>query len=471
MPNEPTLLRVLITGRHWQKFEAFEAQFRKVAAELAKEHNERYLATASVSRRQFERWYAGNVKTAPHPDACRILERMFGCPVHDLLGSASQASSLAVKTGTLVPSSVTTSSENTDGNIHQPPTNDVSLSDQERIVAMATRRARRFISAADASNVGEGSLDELRAEVERLAFLYPQQPLSEIIGDIVELQDITFSLLEGRQRPRETRDLYVIGGLVSGMLAKAAHDLRDPHMAMTHSRTALLCAQNAEHSALTGWVRGIQSLTSYWAERPREAVEYAQLGAQVPGITGTVSVWLASLEARAWATLGNGVESQRMIEVAEGLRDRIAASDLDEIGGICAFSEARQLYYAADAGARLPEEYADTSRLHSRTEAYAASAIAAYANLAQNEISFGDEAGSRTDLAIARIRANDLDGASEALEPVIGLPVAQRIHGIVGSVINVHRAIAAKSPDTPIAEEIQESIEEYCRTPAAALPR
>ena len=31
MPGEPTLLRVLITERHWQKFETFEAQFRRAA--------------------------------------------------------------------------------------------------------------------------------------------------------------------------------------------------------------------------------------------------------------------------------------------------------------------------------------------------------------------------------------------------------------------------------------------------------
>ena len=59
MPDEPTLLRVLITGRHWQKFETFEAQFKKAAAELAGRNGEPRLRTVTVSRRQFERWYAG----------------------------------------------------------------------------------------------------------------------------------------------------------------------------------------------------------------------------------------------------------------------------------------------------------------------------------------------------------------------------------------------------------------------------
>ena len=84
---------------------------------------------------------------------------------------------------------------------------------------MAARRAMKFGAAADASNVGSESLDQLRAETGRLAVAYLQQPLSQILGDVVSLQDHTFTLLEGRQRPREARDLYVIGGLASGMLA------------------------------------------------------------------------------------------------------------------------------------------------------------------------------------------------------------------------------------------------------------
>ena len=332
----------------------------------------------------------------------------------------------------------------------------------------------RFGASADSSNVGSESLDQLRAEVGRLAVAYFQQPLPVILGDIVSLQDLTFNLLEGRQRPRETRELYVIGGLTSGMLAKAAHDLRDPQMAMTHARTALLCAKNAEHPGVTAWVHGLQSLITYWAERPREALQYAQAGQQAQAATGSVNVWLASLEARAWAALGNGIESRQAIERAGSLREHIRRDDLDELGGMCYFSQARQLYYAADAGASLtevPNIRQDMQELSARTEAYATQAITAYETGPQSERSFGDEAGSRTDLAIVRIYANNLEGAREAIGPVLSMPVSQRIRGVLGSVVNVHRAITAAQPDTPAARDIQEEIEEYCRTPAAILPR
>jgi hypothetical protein len=255
------------------------------------------------------------------------------------------------------------------------------------------------------------------------------------------------------------------------MLAKAAHDLRDPNMAMTHARTALLCARNAEHPALTAWIHGLQSLITYWADRPREALQYAQAGQAIDGIAGTVNIWLASLEARAWSALGNGRSSHQAIERAADLREQVVKDDLDDLGGMCYFSRARQLYYAADAGASSPESGADDNEANGRTATYAADAITAYENAPADERSFGDEAGSRTDLAIARVRSGDLDGAREAIEPVLGLPVPQRIHGVVSSVINVHRAITLRSADAPLARAVQEEIEDYCRTPAAALPR
>ncbi len=96
---------------------------------------------------------------------------------------------------------------------------------------MTARQAMRFSATAGSSNNSGESLEQLWAETSRLAIAYPQQ-LSVITGDIgVSLQDIVFQLLEGRQRPSESRDLYVIGGLASGMLSKASYGQRrnGPH--------------------------------------------------------------------------------------------------------------------------------------------------------------------------------------------------------------------------------------------------
>ncbi len=35
MPGEPTLLRTLITARHWKRYETFAVQFERAAGQLA----------------------------------------------------------------------------------------------------------------------------------------------------------------------------------------------------------------------------------------------------------------------------------------------------------------------------------------------------------------------------------------------------------------------------------------------------
>jgi hypothetical protein len=91
----------LIAKRHWQRFSTFHAQFRRAARELAKREQEPDLAKLTVSLRQWERWCAGNVKTEPYPDACRVLEHMFGYPIQQLLAPKedSEAQLTAESTG------------------------------------------------------------------------------------------------------------------------------------------------------------------------------------------------------------------------------------------------------------------------------------------------------------------------------------------------------------------------------------
>ena len=91
---------------------------------------------------------------------------------------------------------------------------------------MAAERARRFAMLASESTTPE-ALDQLRDEVQRLALACPQRPLTELLGDPAETQDTLFALLERRQTPQ----LHFQASATSGLLAKASHDLADPHAA------------------------------------------------------------------------------------------------------------------------------------------------------------------------------------------------------------------------------------------------
>ncbi|TCO62707.1 hypothetical protein EV192_102846 [Actinocrispum wychmicini] len=126
-------------------------------------------------------------------------------------------------------------------------------------------------------------------------------------------------------------------------------------------------------------------------------------------------------------------------------------------------THSRQLYYAADALAWLPSEVA-------AAEDYAGQAVAAYRDPASPDWAFGDQAGSHSDLAVARIMAGELEGATEALSPVLDLPPAQRNNGIIRSVHHVHTALT-RSGLASDSRELQEHIEVFSRVPVASLPQ
>ncbi|MGH3662310.1 MAG: hypothetical protein ACRDTQ_10705, partial [Micromonosporaceae bacterium] len=344
------------------------------------------------------------------------------------------------------------------------PSTPASQSDERRVLIMAARRARRFTLLAGEEGASAEVMEQLHEDMQKLAVAYPQQPLAEILADLVDLQDATFTLLEARQKPKQSRELYFLGGIVGGLLAKASHDMADPHSAMTQARTAFLCADNAGHDGARAWLRGLQSLIAYWSGRYQEAVRYAQSGNVYAATSrNTTAVWLPMNEARGWAALGNGEQARAAIERAEAAWDEIRSDDLDEFGGICTFSRTRQLYYAADAFAWLPNHSAAAER-------YSTQAVDAYADSTRTEWAFGDQAGSHSDLAIARLHGNDLEGAIEALEPVFDLPVTQRINGIISSVQRVQKSITGP-PLTSNARDLMDQIEAFTRAPAAALPR
>ena len=438
MAGSETLLRSLLGLRHLTQHEAFNAQFRRAAKSLADRDADPRLAKVTVSERQLKRWVNGEVTTTPRADTCRVLEAMFGHPVRVLLSPALPPpdQSGGADTG--------------------------QVDDIGRTLSMAARRARQFSAAADATNVGPDSLNQLRDEAARLALAYPVEPLALLLPDLAALQDDVLTLLEGRQPPRYARDLYVIGGLASGMLAKASHDQRDPRRAMTHARLAWQCASNAGHDGLSAWVRGLESLITYWAGRPGEARQYALSGLEMP-VTGTVRVWLCALQGRAEAVLGNAEGALAAIEQANDARAGVQGDDLDAIGGMCRFDLERQFYYAADAGVMIPAQIGPVP-LAAFAEGYAQRAIGAYA--VAEAPSFGDQAGAHSALAIARVRAGDVDGAAEAIAPVLALPASMRINGVVASAVAVHRELAMVA-DATAAADTRAAIEAFCHVPAA----
>jgi len=424
------LLEALVRQRQLSWDEAAD-----LVVKTAKKHEDVFI---SLSGRHLGRLARGERSgNRPNPATRRALQYTFNRPIDELLGPYTLSDLPVVD-------------ESKRG--AQP----------SEVLTVAADRARRFLTSLQ--TLSDESLQLIHDEVRDLVRAYPARPLPEILGHLVSGQETVFSLLERPQRPTHARQLYFLSAVLGGLLAKASHDLADPHAALAQSRTAWLCAEQADHDGLRAWISGLQSLICYWARRPHDSIRYAQRGAVYAQRAGnTALVWLAASEARAWGVLGNGEQARDAIERAERAWDRVHPDELDEMGGIATFSRHRQLYFAADALVWLSDESATA-------EDYAGRAVDAYSDPADPHWAFGDAAGSHAALAIARIGRAQIDGAVDALAPVLDLPAEQRINGIVHSVNRVHRALS-HLPISATARELQERIESYVLLPARALTR
>ena len=406
----------------------------------------------ALSERQAYRWVAGALRNLPYPRAQAGLEQLFGEPASRLLGPPHG----------VIPPLVAGSSET---GPHVARGGAVREGWQGLLVARSAERAREFLSVAEERTVGNETVDQLADDVRRLVRAYQTEPLESLLQDIGEVQARAFSFLEGRQPPGMSRDLYFMAGVVSGLMAKASHDLAAPYEALTHARAAYTCADNADHDGLRTWTRGLQSLITYWSGRLDESLRYAQHGADSAGRSvGTGTIWLASNEARVLAALGRSNEALQAINRATTARESVRMDDLDELGGLCTFNRPRQLYYAADAMRWCGQAKSGEA------QQFALKALEAYRNAAADERAFGDEAGVRCALAAARIESREVEGAAEALVDVLTLPASKKIYGIVSSASFVHQTLTRLDDKSPNSSQLAEALQDFSST-RLAIPR
>ncbi|MFJ2341544.1 hypothetical protein [Streptomyces antimycoticus] len=451
-----TLLRVLIDQKGWKDHPTFAHQYRLAAQSLAQETHEYSLATLTLSESTFERWCLGKVK--PQNDARRVLAHLFGRPITELLAEApaSDGTATPLDRGLSTNASITETRAD----------HGADLRWMERHAAMAARRAIEFAMGAERKEVGQETLSYLQDEVRRIAQIYNRVPLATILDDLTNIQDATFRLLEGdRTKASQIRDLYFLAALQAGMLAKASHDLGDPHAAMMQARTAAVCADQAEHRGMCAWVRGLQSGISYWADRPEDALHYARQGACMgTGLCGSITVWLAAQEARAAALLGDEETVHAANHRAEHLRERTIPDDLDALGGNFYFPHARQTYFNVESNVLLGESKAS---LVKRGE----EAVQGFSNANDPHWAFTAEAGSRASLALARLQMGDLEGTAEAVRPVLNLPPNQRNAGIIGSLQRVQASLLGRPlRGSKTALELREEIGIFGSRPTLTLP-
>ncbi|GAB2940631.1 hypothetical protein GCM10027280_31430 [Micromonospora polyrhachis] len=333
---------------------------------------------------------------------------------------------------------------------------DGSLSE---VIMMATEESARFVRRTTGV-VDLSIVDQLSADVRQLAVDYLSRPPYLMLRPLAQLRSNAFALLEERQRPHVLTELYRVAGQLCALLAHACTDLGQSHPAETHARSAWLCAEFADDNPLRSYVRWVQANLAYWNGDYRQAAEIAHSGQRYVS-AGSSLVRLASQEARAHAAAAEQRSAERALSIAQDARSHVT-SDTDEPAGVFHFAPGKAAYYASEVLIALGDE----DRLR-RAVTEAQHALELFAAQPPTERCPEFIAAAQLDLVSAHLALNDLDGATEHLRPVLGLPTEKRTLPIAQRMANTGKTLSdTRFAGSISARDLTEQIALFCAYPA-----
>ncbi|MQY10729.1 hypothetical protein SRB5_08420 [Streptomyces sp. RB5] len=419
-----TLLKALVAQRHW-RYGDFVGHFTRTAERIVGKGT----ANPTISEAQFRRWTSGAIRTLPSPDACRVLEEMFGVGAAALFRAPPSPESSA------------------------PAFN---LKDE---IDMTARDASSEAGAAASASISDTTLDQLRDVVGVLARDYHSFSAFEVLQCARRLREEAEQHRDRTQVPVQQQDLLVIAGQACALLSAAAFDLGSLDGATRLARAADLYGETTRYTPLRGFAGGVLAYIAYFSDRPAEAVQIAQRARMLSGLGDIAHRRLAAIEARAHGHRGDTASAQQALDASRregpGHIDHLH----DAVGGEFGFPDERLAMSNASTCLLLGDG--------EQAEAAARTALDLVTNRPEAQQSARVVGGAAADLAASRLLRDDLDGAAEALEHVWAVPGEQRATGLLTRTARVRRALAGERfRRAPLAEETAERLEHFSRLAA-----
>jgi hypothetical protein len=443
-----TLLQRLMEERHLTHADTIrllERRARKMGA-----------ADFTLGERTLDHWLSGTLRTTPQPVRRRVLEAEFGHAIADLLAliDTNQPTPTPSRNAIAVPPSWPAVPAQRLPPDDQPPDGRLlGPGDPAAAVSAAAARSARFAQRADGNALSDLAVDALRLRLRHLSAGYVHTPMWPVFTELTALRDEVFELLEAPD-PHRTADLYVIAGTACAMLAHASGNLGFLDEAALQAHTALICARRVGHGPLAAWALGVRALQAEWNGRAVEALDHLERAGDEltrDSRAGTMPVWLAAIEARAQASLGRRREATAALNRVERAGPS-GSNDLDAIGGILTFPEAKRMFYTASALRRL-------GHLGS-AESGALAAITEYERGPAEQRSYGDEALAWLEVAIARAGRGELDGAATAIERVQHMPSERHLAPLLRPLRELARSVSsARVHSANAAVKIRDAVE------------
>lgn len=308
-----------------------------------------------------------------------------------------------------------------------------------------------LLTFAEESNVGELTVEQLHADIERIAQLYLHVPTKPLFERSRAVRDRAFVLLAGRQSPRQSRDLYAAAGWAITLLAWMSVDLGRPEVAESHARTAWACAEAADHNELRGWIRATQHTAAFWQDEFVRAADHAQDGLRYAA--GSSRLFLSSALAVDLARSGRISEARAALAAAQEVPDRPSVS---ELGGplLCTPERAEGFW----ANAQLALGDAREALVH------ADRSVARFEARPHAVRNAGSERMIRLQQVKAHLTLGELDGAIIALEPIFDTALEYRVRPLIHRMGEV-AAMTAPYDRVARARQLRERLRDFIYRP------
>ncbi|MQA16626.1 MAG: hypothetical protein GEV09_21585 [Pseudonocardiaceae bacterium] len=389
------------------------------------------------------------VHTWPNSDYRRAFREELGVQTDAELGfhcSRSRNEDDFGWAGRVLPGSVA------DGDDHpRPSATPHSLESEEPLVSAADESAR-FLAWAEESNAGDLTLEQMHTDVRRIAHCYLKVPTLPLFARARTIRDRAFALLTGHQRPSQTRDLYAVAGWSLTLLAWMSTDLGRPNAADTHARAAWLCADNADHNGLRAWVRATQHTAAFWEHRYIDAAGYAADGLAY-ATSGSAEALLANAWALDLAKAGRTDDARVALARARSATDTADHAD-DELSGPFTCS--------ADRAAGLWSDLQLALGTPAVALVAADRAVSAFEATPDSGRNLGSERMVRLQQVRAHLALGELDGAEQAITPVLATPPEHRVRPLLQRFTDVYTQVSTYA-DEEIGRDMREAITAFGR--------
>ncbi|WP_254398738.1 DNA-binding protein [Streptomyces sp. AC602_WCS936] len=424
MTEQPeTLLKVLCDRRNLGAPD-FVALFDRTADEVVGKGTN----NPTCSERTVFRWRAG--KTRPESlsaDTRRVLQAMFACDVAALFAP--------------------------------PPAEDSQSPafNLEHEINMTARDAQDDASATAAASVSDTSLDQLTDDVASLARAYASLPPMEVFRRGRALQEELQSQRDRTQVPTQQQRLLELTGQAMALLAAAAFDLGSFDNARRLARAADLYGESARFKPLRAYADGILAYIAYFTGMPGEAVSKARRAQTYGGLGDVARRRLLAIEARAHGYLGDTDSARQALQLSlaaeSGARDDLH----DGVGGEFGFTPER-LAMSSSSTALLIHD-------GEQAEQSARQALDLVGQRPQASRSAHVLGGAAADLAMARLLANDVEGAADALTPLWDIPGDQRATGVLVRTGQIQQFLAQPVyRSSTLPRELRDRVEDFTRS-------